>query len=331
MSPATETKLPRVGFIVGPTGSGKTALALDLAERLGAEIVNADSRLVYRGLDIGTAKPTADERRRVAHHLIDIRPPDDRLDVAEFAALARATIGEITSRGRRVLIVGGSGLYLRVLRGGIFEGPPASRELRDELAAKARELGVEGLHRELAAVDPESARRIGVHDLYRIIRALEVFELTGEPISAHQRRHAFARAEFESLTLAIDVERQQLYQNIDRRFDEMMSAGFVDEVRGLLATGCSPARPPLKTIGYEQIAAYLEGEVDLETAVARAKQESRRLAKRQLTWFRHEADVHWLDPMRASVQAFDLLEAFYSARGDSSPAPNSERISREVF
>jgi tRNA dimethylallyltransferase len=331
MSGAAQSGLTRVGFIVGPTGSGKTALALQLAERLGAEIVNADSRLVYRGLDIGTAKPTVDERRRVPHHLIDIRSPHDSLDVAEFATLARSAIAEITSRGRQALVVGGSGLYLRVLRGGIFEGPPASRELRDSLAARAREVGVEQLHRELAAVDPEAARRIGVHDLYRITRALEVFELTGEPISAHQRRHAFARAEFESITLAIDVERRQLYNNIDRRFDEMIAAGFVDEVRGLLAAGYSPERPPLKTIGYEQIAAFLRGEIDLETAVARAKQESRRLAKRQLTWFRHEPDLVWLDPVRASVQAFDLLEAFCSGRGAASPRPNSERISREEF
>jgi tRNA dimethylallyltransferase len=329
MSGAAEPKSPRVGFIAGPTGSGKTALALQLAERLGAEIVNADSRLVYRGLDIGTAKPSPDDRRRVPHHLIDIRPPDDPLDVAEFAALARAAIADITARGRRVLIVGGSGLYLRVLRGGIFEGPPASRELRDSLAARARELGVEGLHRELAVVDPEAARRIGVHDLYRITRALEVFELTGEPISAHRRRHAFARADCESLTLAIDVERKQLYENIDRRFDAMIEAGFVDEVRGLLTAGYSPERPPLKTIGYEQIAAYLRGEITFETAVARAKQESRRLAKRQLTWFRHEPDLVWLDPAGASVQAFELLEAFYSERGGNSPAPGAERISRE--
>jgi tRNA dimethylallyltransferase len=320
---------PRVGFIVGPTGSGKTALALELAERLGAEIVNADSRLVYRGLDIGTAKPSPSERRRVPHNLIDIRPPDDPLDVAEFAALARSAIAEITSRGRQVLVVGGSGLYLRVLRGGIFEGPPASRELRDSLAARAREVGVEGLHRELAAVDPKAARRIGVHDLYRITRALEVFELTGEPISAHQRRHAFARGDYESLALAIDVERKDLYENINRRFDDMMAAGFIDEVRDLLAAGYSPERPPLKTIGYEQIAAYLRGEIDRETAVARAKQESRRLAKRQLTWFRHEPNLIWLDPMRASVQAFELLEAFYSGRGAVEPHP--ERISREEF
>jgi tRNA dimethylallyltransferase len=331
MSETAQAKLPRVGFIVGPTGSGKTALALALAQRLGAEIVNADSRLVYRGLDIGTAKPSESERRRVLHHLIDIRLPDDPMDVAEFAALAHSAIAEIVSRRCRVLVVGGSGLYLRVLRGGIFEGPPASRELRDQLAARARAMGVEQLHRELAAVDPAAARRIGVHDLYRITRALEVFELTGEPISTHQRRHAFARAEFESRTLAIDVERKQLYENIDRRFDEMIAAGFVDEVRGLLAAGYSPERPPLKTIGYQQIAAYLRREIDLETAVARAKQESRRLAKRQLTWFRHEPDLVWLDPMRASVQAFDLLEAFYSDRSAEVPLPNSERVHGKNF
>ncbi len=326
----TALRLPRVGFIVGPTGSGKTALALELAEKLRAEIVNADSRLVYRGLDIGTAKPTEAERSRVPHHLIDIRPPDDPLDVAEFAALARTAIAEISSRRCGVLIVGGSGLYLRVLRGGIFEGPPASSELRDKLAARAHQYGVDQLHRELAAVDPEAARRIGVHDLYRITRALEVFELTGEPISAHQRRHAFARAEFESLTLAVAVERKQLYENIDRRFDEMIAAGLINEVRGLLAAGYSPERPPLKTIGYEQIAAYLRGEIDLETAVARAKQESRRLAKRQLTWFRHEPDLVWLDPNRASVQAFALLKVFYSGCDTAtSPRANLERLSRE--
>jgi len=331
MSEAAQKKLARVGLIVGPTGSGKSALALELAEPLGAEIVNADSRQVYRGLDVGTAKPSPNERRRVPHHLIDIRPPDDPLDVAEFAALARSVIAEIRSRGRRVLVVGGSGFYLRVLRGGIFEGPPASRELRDELTARAHEQGVEQLHRELTGVDPEAARRIGVHDLYRIIRALEVFELTGEPISAHQRRHAFAHGDFETLTLMIDLERKQLYENIDHRFDQMIAAGFVDEVRELLAAGYSAERPPLKTIGYEQIAAHLRGEIELETAVARAKQESRRLAKRQLTWFRHEPDVLWLDPPRASVQAFELLEAFYSERGAASPQPSSERNSGEEF
>ena len=187
-----------VGFIVGPTGAGKSALAMAVAERSNCEIVNADSRQFYRGMDLGTAKPSADDRRRVPHHLIDVRDPDQSLDVAEFAQLARAAIENIAARGRNPLVVGGSGLYLRVIRGGIFRGPAASPEIRDRLAKVAEEQGVAHLHQRLRDLDPESANRIGVNDLYRIVRALEVFELTGEnnfgasaspSIRRHRLRH----------------------------------------------------------------------------------------------------------------------------------------------
>ena len=300
-----------VGFIVGPTGAGKSALAMAVAERLNCEIVNADSRQFYRGMDLGTAKPSAEDRARVPHHLIDVRQPDEALDVAEFAQLARDAIVEIAARGRNPLVVGGSGLYLRVIRGGIFPGPPASAEIRDRLAKVAAEQGVAHLHQRLRELDPEAANRIGVNDLYRIVRALEVFELTGETISAHQRRHRFADIGYDTLTVGVEVERPKLYASIDARFDAMVAGGLVAEVRTLIDAGYSPDQPPLSTIGYKQIAAYLRGEIALDDAVAQARQESRRLAKRQLTWFRREPDVVWLDPERGAHDALELFAKFF--------------------
>jgi tRNA dimethylallyltransferase len=300
-----------VGFIVGPTGAGKSALAMEVAERLNCEIVNADSRQFYRGMDLGTAKPSAEDRARVPHHLIDVRQPDEALDVAEFAQLARDAIEGIAARGRNPLVVGGSGLYLRVIRGGIFPGPPASAEIRDRLAKVAAEQGVAHLHQRLRELDPEAANRIGVNDLYRIVRALEVFELTGETISAHQRRHRFADIGYDTLTVGVEVERPKLYAAIDARFDAMVAGGLVAEVRTLIDAGYSPDQPPLSTIGYKQIAAYLRGEIALDDAVAQARQESRRLAKRQLTWFRREPQIVWLDPERGAQDALALFGKFF--------------------
>ena len=302
-----------VGFIVGPTGAGKSALAMAVAERLNCEIVNADSRQFYRGMDLGTAKPSAEDRRRVPHHLIDVRNPDETLDVAGFARLARDAIAEIAARGRNPLVVGGSGLYLRVIRGGIFCGPAASPAIRDRLATAAAEQGTAHLHQRLREIDPEAANRIGVNDLYRIVRALEVFELTGETISAHQARHRFADIGYDTLTVGVEVERKKLYEAIDRRFDAMVAAGLVGEVRALIEAGYTPGRPPLSTIGYKQIAAHLGGERTLADAIALAKQESRRLAKRQLTWFRHEPGIVWLEPERAAGDAFAMFEKFFAS------------------
>jgi tRNA dimethylallyltransferase len=300
-----------VGFIVGPTGAGKSALAMAVAERLNCEIVNADSRQFYRGMDLGTAKPSAEDRARVPHHLIDVRDPDESLDVAEFAQLVRAAIDEIAARGRNPLVVGGSGLYLRVIRGGIFRGPAASMEIRYRLAKIAAEQGVAHLHQRLREIDPESANRIGVNDLYRIARAIEVFELTGETITAHQQRHRFADIGYDTFTVGVEVERKKLYDAIDTRFDAMVAAGLVEEVRALVEAGYSPDKPPLSTLGYKQMAAHLRGELALADAVALAKQESRRLAKRQLTWFRREPEIVWLDPERGVQDALALFEKFF--------------------
>jgi tRNA dimethylallyltransferase len=302
---------PRVGFVVGPTGVGKTPFAIGLAERLGAEIVNADSRQLYRGMDIGTAKPTPEERSRVTHHLLDIADPDRPLDVVQFQALAEAAITAIVERGKRALVVGGSGLYLRVLRGGIFEGPAASKKLRAKLEAIAAEKGVAHLHERLRAVDAESAERIAPADLKRIVRAIEVYELTGTPISAHHRRHHFQGGAYETMTVGLTLPRERLYAAINHRVDLMVQAGLVEEVRGLLAKGYQVDAPPLQAIGYKEIAAYLRGEIELADAIEMAKRQTRRLAKRQLTWFRGERGVVWVDAQHGMREAMLLFEDFF--------------------
>ena len=304
----------RVGFIVGPTGIGKSALTMYIAECLGAEIVNADSRQLYRGMDIGTAKPGPADRRRVPHHLIDVCAPDEPLDVARFRELARSAIEEIAGRGRPVLVTGGSGFYLKVLKRGIFDGPPAALEIRRELGELAARHGVEYLYRQLSEVDPEAAGRLEPHDLYRIVRALEVFRVTGMPISLHQRRHSFAELAYDSLTVGLNLPRERLYQAIDRRFDEMIAAGLVEETRALLAAGYRPEAPPLSTIGYKHVAAHLRGELTMEEAIALAKRDTRRLAKRQLTWFRRDSEIVWVDAENGREEALALFEGFFFSR-----------------
>ncbi len=306
----------RVGMIVGPTGVGKSAIALEVAGRLGAEIVNADSRLFYRGMDIGTAKPSIEERRLIPHHLVDILDPGQPLDAAGFRELAGRAIAEISARHRPVIVAGGSGLYLKVLRGGIFSGPPASPAIRKELAEIAAARGASYLHAQLRESDAEAASRISPNDLYRIIRALEVLQLTGTPISTHQRRHGFACADYDTLAIGLELPRERLYAAIERRFDVMIAAGFVEEVRRLIASGHRLDAPPLRAIGYRQIAAYLRGELSLDGAIAIAKRDTRRLAKRQLTWFRHDPEVAWFDAERGKEQALALLADFLAGSGD---------------
>jgi tRNA dimethylallyltransferase len=302
----------RIGVIAGATGAGKTAAAIGIAERIGAEIVNADSRQFYRGMDIGTAKPDARERARVPHHLIDVRTPAEPIDVAEFAGLARAAIADIAGRGRRALVVGGSGLYLRVLCGGIFAGPAASAEIRGELTDLAARHGAAGVHALLREVDGEAAARISPNDLKRTMRALEVFRLTGVTISEHQRRHRFAARDYETVTVGLALARETLYETIDRRFDRMIADGLVAEVRTLMAAGYDPGAPPLCAIGYAEIAAYLRGECALAEAAERARRNSRRLAKRQLTWFRADPAIRWVDGRAGIGEALRIFAEFFS-------------------
>jgi tRNA dimethylallyltransferase len=285
---------PLVAVILGATASGKSELACALSKPLGCEIISADSRQIYRRLDIGTAKPPAKVRARVPHHLLDLIEPTETYDVARYARAARATMREIVGRGRLALVVGGSGFYLRAATGELrLPMIPAAPEVRVRLREMARTLGPGPLHERLAAVDPESAERLHPNDLIRVIRALEVYETTGRPRSSW-RMGGSANGEFRFLKIGLRVPREVLYERINRRVEEMISRGWAEEARGLLEAGYPADCPGLKTLGYPEIIGYVRGELGLEEAVVRIQGQTRRYAKRQLTWFRQERDVHWM-------------------------------------
>jgi tRNA dimethylallyltransferase len=286
----------RAVAIVGPTAVGKSDLGLTLAEAVGGEIVGADSRQVYRYLDIGTAKPSAADRGRVPHHLLDVADPDERFDAARYRALALAAIQATSARERAVVICGGTGLYLRVLRHGLFRGPARSPEVRARLQALEDEGGPGALHRRLASVDPIAAARLHPRDLVRIVRALEVLELTGRPISVWQDEHRFGERGPEVLVLGCARPPDELGRCIAARCDAMIGAGLLDEIRALWARGYGPELAPLQSVGYREMGAYLRGECSGATARAAFARATRRLAKRQLTWFRADATTQWFHP-----------------------------------
>lgn len=299
--------MTRIVAIVGPTGAGKTELGIALAQHFDAEIINADSRQVYRRLDIGSAKPTAAQRAAVPHHVIDLVDPDEAFDCARFRTSARAAITDITSRGRRVLVVGGTGLYIKTLLHGLFAAPGRDAALRARLE-REEESAPGTLHRRLSAVDPPAAVRLHAHDRMRLIRALEVYELTGRPISDWQAEHRFAAGEFESLVVGLSLPRADLYARINARCEAMVNDGLVEEVCALYAAGYAPELPALCSVGYRQIGEYVRGRYDLVSAIDRMGQATRNFAKRQLTWFRGDPAVQWYAPefeaIRCCVEAF---------------------------
>ncbi|HEX5663206.1 MAG TPA: tRNA (adenosine(37)-N6)-dimethylallyltransferase MiaA [Xanthomonadaceae bacterium] len=304
--------------IMGPTASGKTAFALELAERLGGEIVSVDSALVYRGLDIGAAKPTAEERRGIPHHLIDVREAWQPYSAAEFAAEARAAIAGICDRGKLPILAGGTGLYFHALLRGLAPMPDADPELRARIAADARVRGWTSLHAELAQVDPAAAARIHATDAQRIQRALEVFRLSGIPISVWQRDAALRTGlplRVLKLVLA-PADRAVLHQRIECRFDAMLEAGFLDEVRALRAVPqlqSHPAPlelPALRAVGYRQAWEYLDGATSVDEFRDRAIFATRQLAKRQLTWLRGQLDALIFDPVLDAARLHAAVHAF---------------------
>jgi len=310
---------PRIVCVVGPTASGKTALGLALGEMLGAEIVSCDSRQVYRGLDVGTAKPTAPERARVPHHGLDLVEPDVAYDAARFAAMAGAAIVGVHRRGRPALVVGGTGLYLRALLGGLCPAPPRVPALRAALVATVRVEGAPAVHRRLAEVDPASAARIHPNDAVRSVRALEVALASGRRLSDWQAAHVGA-APYEALVLGLAVPVPTLDARIAARVDAMLAAGFVDEVRGLVARLPADASG-WRTVGYRELRAHVEGRVALGDAAAAVVRATRRFAKRQRTWFRGDARVVWVDPEMDGPRIAAMVRAFL----DGAPVAETAR------
>jgi len=271
--------------LTGPTGSGKSGLGLELAERLDAEIIALDSMTLYRGMDVGTAKPTAAERQRVPHHLIDILDPWESASVAWWLEQAAARVRDIEARGKRALFVGGTALYLKALLFGLFEGPPAHPAIRERLMAQAERDGVAALHEKLKQVDPATAQRLHRNDVRRVIRALEVSELTGKPISEFQSQWS-SEAETEGVRIAwLDLPRADLYARIDARVHQMIADGLVEEVRALRSQPMG--REASQALGYKEMLAHLEGQASLDETIRHIQTRTRNFAKRQITWFRH--------------------------------------------
>jgi tRNA dimethylallyltransferase len=287
-----ELQLPLLVVILGPTGSGKTSLSVALAHQFDGEIVSCDSVAVYQGLEIGSAKPTAEQRKQIPHHLLDVVTPDTFYTAGDYSRAARTAIAAIAARGRPPIVTGGTGLYLRALLQGLFSGPQRSAPLRDRLLRKAETRGPSALHRILKRLDPASAARIHANDVAKVIRAIEVTLAAGQPMSETWKEGRDPLTGYRVLRLGLDPPRLQLYERINARANVMFAEGLVEETRGLIAQyGHTPA---LASLGYRQAAEFLEGNLTLEQAITAASQGHRNYAKRQLTWFRREPEVCWL-------------------------------------
>jgi len=287
---------PRLVILLGPTGVGKTAMALRMAGRWGGEIVSADSMQVYRGMDIGTAKPTPEERMRIPHHLLDVVAPDEPFHVSRYCDLARGVIARLHREGRPVFVVGGTGLYIRALLGGLIDSPGADESLRRAMKEEIKQGGIPSLYEKLRLRDAKAAAQISPRDAVRIIRALEVLELTGRSIVDHQREHRFREKLYEALKIGLTLTREQLQARIVRRTDRMIADGFVEEVGRLLEGGYDRSLKPMQSLGYRHLAAHLAGEEDLEAAIRLIKRDTSHYAKRQMTWFAADREIIWLAP-----------------------------------
>ena len=302
-------KKPRLIVILGPTAVGKTAAAIALARESGGEIVSADSMQVYRFLDIGTAKPTLEEQSLVKHHLIDVINPDEQFNAAMFIRLAEVIIGNLYDEGKPIFVVGGTGLYIKALLGGLFDGPDANEDLRGLYRQELKRFGKTYLYEKLKERDEQAAAQIDRNDIPRIIRALEVLELCGLSIVEKQRYHNFGDNLYESTKIGLMMERTELYKRIDQRTERMMEDGLVYEVEGLLSMGYHESLKPMQALGYKHIARLIKGSCNLEDAIRMIKRDTRHFAKRQMTWFGADGQIEWfapsdLDAVRQKIDHF---------------------------
>ncbi len=300
----------RVLFLVGPTASGKSRLSLDIADLIDIEIVSADSRQVYRTMDIGTAKPSREELGRVAHHLIDIRMPSEACNAGEYGRLARDAIASILARKKTPAVIGGSGLYIRAIADGVFEGYFRDDAIREKLNAQAEHEGMESLYKRLSNIDPDAAAKIHPNDRKRVVRALEVWELSRQPIT-HIQKTRTTPGNFEACFYGLEWSRAELHRRIEERVESMVQSGLVREVQTLKDTGYGPELNALDSVGYKEVFQFLDGGLSFGEMVLLIKQRTRRFAKRQMTWFRKDKRIRWI-PLAEPVNWKDVANRVVS-------------------
>jgi tRNA dimethylallyltransferase len=301
--------MKKIIVICGPTGIGKTSFAISVAQRFNGEIIGADSLQIYKYLNIGTAKPEPGEVKRVRHHLIDFVDPKDDFDAGCYVAAADKAIDDITARGKLPIVTGGTGLYIRALLNGLFRSVPLCKKTMAQLTCELEDQGSLKLYQRLAQCDPEAAKKIHPNDSFRVIRALEVYQATGQKISDRHKRHRFDEVRYHSMKIGLHMDRETLYDHINKRVDIMLHQGLLNEVVTLLEKGYSFDLKPLQSIGYKHMAMFINHEVDWKEAVRLFKRDTRRYAKRQFTWFHKDKKIHWLMPSQVDL-AEQMIKEF---------------------
>jgi tRNA dimethylallyltransferase len=315
MAAEIEMERPRIVIFLGPTGVGKSRLAIEWAEALGGEIVSADSVQVYQYMDIGTGKPTLDDQKRVRHHLIDLVPPDQPFHAALYRTLGRKTIDQLFQNRKPAWVVGGTGLYIKTLTQGLFTSPKIDPSVRESLRQEAQEKGAGALYERLKKVDFQTASHLHPNDLFRIIRALEVVDSTGAPISFYREQHRFGERPYLTLKIGLEMNRDRLYLRIEERVDQMLEKGFLHEVERLMEMGYGPELKPMQSLGYKQMVQFLRKEVGWDEAIRQMKRDTRHYARRQWTWFKADPEVHWWDESTDCQEILLNIKSFWGRGG----------------